>query len=478
MKGTNMKKTHALGCLSFILAFSSFLSCGQQGQFSQTNLSEHEIDQLKTKLGQIFLVDYHSSCGLLDQLRPGGIVYWGANIMPSYISGIQNDLANNPKFNLEQFYKERNIALQECAEQKGFPAMFLSTNHEGGTVHYFKQPSKVTDFGRPYSQCARGFEYVKKASQYQGDELFSLGFNMNLGPVADVLTTNNYTVVSQRVYYSPAILENDSKFQQKIDASNGCIQSALEGYHDAGIQSVMKHFPNHGATSTDSHLDFSIDPSSRNFIEQAHLAPYKKIIPVTGKYQSNFIMLSHVYYPELDIKWSAPLSKKIINDLLRNELGFEGVVMTDSMTMAAITKKWGGLIEPSLFAFMQGVDMLMIKDIATATKIRDRLLQVLANPQNVLEIALSPVACPENEANCTTENAYKFTYTYDQVYQRLNESYTRIVGKKVYMGLDSNFNFIEQLKAAKLANFYKHQAFKQTGIDEDLNDEQDPTLND
>ena len=110
------------------------------------------------------------------------------------------------------------------------------------------------------------------------------------------------------------------------------MEEAVKGYHEAGLMTSVKHFPGHGDTAVDSHVGLPIVDFDKERLDKIELIPFKKVVD----FNLPGIMASHVLYTKYDDKYPTTLSKKVITGLLREEMGFKGLVVTDSLTMSAV----------------------------------------------------------------------------------------------------------------------------------------------
>src|SRR5690625_5272048 len=158
--------------------------------------------------------------------------------------------------------------------------------------------------------------------QMTGRELRSVGINWNLAPVVDVNTNPNNPVIGVRSF------GEDPKH-----VSTFGIQS-MKGMQDEGIITSLKHFPGHGDTHVDSHLDIPQVHHELEYLEKVEFIPFKQGINAGA----DTVLISHVHFPAIEPRENVPatLSKNVVTRLLRNKLGFEGVVTTDCMEMKAI----------------------------------------------------------------------------------------------------------------------------------------------
>ena len=176
-----------------------------------------------------------------------------------------------------------------------------------------------------------------------GIELRHLGFNFNFAPVGDVNNNAKNPVINVRSYS-----ENPEMVAEYM-------VEAVRGYHEAGLMTSVKHFPGHGDTAVDSHVGLPIVDFDKERLNKVELVPFKKVVEL----DLPGIMASHVMYTRYDEKYPTTLSKKIITGLLREEMGFNGLVVTDSLTMSAVFDNFS--IEEIVYnGFNSGCDILLL----------------------------------------------------------------------------------------------------------------------
>ncbi|MEU7450662.1 glycoside hydrolase family 3 protein [Streptosporangium roseum] len=185
---------------------------------------------------------------------------------------------------------------------------------------------------------------ARKAAKVTGTELRALGINLDFAPVADVNINPRNPVIGPRAYGS------DPKKVAPM------VAAAVQGFHDAGIASTAKHFPGHGDTNVDSHSGLPVIQHSLSQWNKLDAPPFAAAI---GK-NIDAIMSAHVVMPKLDPSGDpATLSKPILTGLLREKLGFDGVVSTDALDMAGVRKKYGDG-QVAVRAIQAGVDLLLM----------------------------------------------------------------------------------------------------------------------
>lgn len=224
--------------------------------------------------------------------------------------------------------------------ERSYP-LFLGIDEEGGDV------SRLSMIYRNFPTMSKLGEKNDLDLSYQfgylqGLKLTSLGFNVNFAPVLDVNSNPNNPVIGHRALHKdPEIVKN-----------NGI--KIIKGLLDAGIVPVAKHFPGHGDTAIDSHIDLAKVEKSLEDLKEIELVPFSATIDegLPG------IMIGHILLSRLSEK-PATLSKEIIEDLLRDDLGYDGLVFSDDMTMGAITN-YNEIQEASLQFLISSGDLLLI----------------------------------------------------------------------------------------------------------------------
>ncbi len=174
------------------------------------------------------------------------------------------------------------------------------------------------------------------------------GFNMNFAPVLDVNNNPLNPVIGDRSYSATA------------DVVTTLGVATMKGMKEQHIIPVIKHFPGHGDTVVDSHYDLPVIHKTLAQLEALELIPFRAAIAE----QADVVMVAHILYPLLDEQYPATLSSNIMHDLLREQLQFDGVIMTDDMTMGAIVEHYG-LAEAVLLSMQAGADMVMVANHQT-----------------------------------------------------------------------------------------------------------------
>ncbi len=222
----------------------------------------------------------------------------------------------------------------------GIP-LLLTCDEEGGRVSRLMSTIGTTKIGPMLTYEGQGPEKAGENAQTIGQDLSSCGFNMDLAPVADVWSDPSNTVIGDRAYSTD------------FAAAARLIPAAVEGFHRGGVACTLKHFPGHGDTSADSHYGSVRVYKSLEDLRRQELLPFQAGIDAGA----DAVMVGHLIVEDVDGA-PAPFSSALVTDLLRGEMGFDGVVVTDSLKMQAITDEYASG-EAALRAVEAGVDLLL-----------------------------------------------------------------------------------------------------------------------
>lgn len=195
----------------------------------------------------------------------------------------------------------------------------LSIDEEGGNVS--RLPNELASIPTAATLAQRySVDEVQQIAQHIGKALAAYGIHVDFAPVMDVNSNPNNPVIGTRSF--------SSNPQTAADYALAFHRGLLA----ANITTSAKHFPGHGDTDVDSHLALPVLQQSRQELEQTELIPFRRAIEANVP----MIMVGHLLVPALDAQYPASLSKKVMTDLLRNELGYSGIIITDDVTMQAL----------------------------------------------------------------------------------------------------------------------------------------------
>ncbi len=268
----------------------------------------------------------------LSKLSPLGIIIFAHNLSDS-----------------EQWPQDLLELINDAQEIIGREKLIVSIDHEGGKVHRLKSPSTCFPSGNCWGSSAGA------VGEAMAKELSSLGINLNFAPVLDIHSEPENPVIGVR-----ALGEDPETVERSAI-------EFLDAMESSGVLGCGKHFPGHGATLTDSHLELPVLNISKTEMAQRELLPFRSLIAHGIK----MIMTAHVLYPKLDPDYPATLSKKILHDLLREELGFKGVVISDALEMKAMNQD--SQVKNAELALSAGVDILLLAQSENNSPAEDAL---------------------------------------------------------------------------------------------------------
>lgn len=288
-----------------------------------------DVNGLHDRVGQRFVVDFQGTEvtpgleRLLREGRAGGVILFAGNIASA---GQVRTLTRD---------------LQAVAADAGLPPLWISVDQEGGIVNRI-----VVDFPVFPSAMAIGAtgdeEAAATAGRVTGRALRALGFNVNHAPVLDVNTNPDNPIIGVR------------SFGEDPDAVARLGSAYTRALRAEGVLATAKHFPGHGDATIDSHLDLPIVGKPQDALEREELLPFR----ATFAAGADGVMTAHIVYPALDAERPATLSSRILSDLLRGKMGFEGVVFTDAMSMKAVANRWTRG-DAAVAALRAGADIVM-----------------------------------------------------------------------------------------------------------------------
>ncbi len=262
----------------------------------------------------------------LAETPVGGIIYFSDNLQ-----------------NVDQTEKMLTQT-KDFAKELGMPRLFISVDEEGGTVARCAEMLGLTQFADMYYYRDEGEETAYDNAFTIGTYLTELGFDLDFAPVADTWSNYFNTVIGTRAY--------SDDFEQ----SARLVASAVKGFKDSGVACTLKHFPGHGDTNDDSHLGSVYSYKSLEELEEQEYLAFESGIAAGA----DMVMVGHITMEGVD-EQPASLSPVMVTEQLRENLGFNGVIITDSLEMGAIADNYPDG-EAALLAFKAGCDMLLMPE--------------------------------------------------------------------------------------------------------------------
>jgi beta-N-acetylhexosaminidase len=280
---------------------------------------------LDDKLGQLIVIQFTDvtytsyQAQMVQPFHPGGVILYG------YSMGTADQVRG---------------LLRDAQRDSPIP-MFTFSDLEGGYVDRLA-PYTGPHMGAPAMATSGNPQVAEQQGQKFAYDLLSFGFNADLAPVVDVKLVNGPDQGGRDFGSTP----------EPVITYAGTF---LRGLQSAGVVGCIKHFPGLGAATTDAHSSLPVINRTRAQLESTELAPYRALI-ASG--QVNMVMSTDLLMPALDPTMPAEISKPIITGILRNELHYNGVAITDALYMAGISDHWS-FTQAAVLAIEAGNDMIM-----------------------------------------------------------------------------------------------------------------------
>ncbi|MBH0175737.1 beta-N-acetylhexosaminidase [Fictibacillus sp. 23RED33] len=300
-------------------------------QESRTDPIKEQIKHmtLEEKIGQMIVSGIEGTSmttntkELVNKYKVGGVILFRPNVSSAnQLVTFTNDLKRQNKSNKVP--------------------LFVSVDQEGGRVNRMPLSVINTPKGREIGRINRE-KYSYGIGNVIAKELRLFGFNVDFAPVLDIQSNKYNTVIGDRSFGS------DSSIVSRLGIS------MMKGIHDGNVIPVVKHFPGHGDTSTDSHLDLPVVKHDMSRLKKVELVPFNKAI----QNNADMIMVAHILVKNLDKNYPASMSKAVMSDLLRKQMGYKGIVISDDMTMGAIMKHYS-LKKAVVRSVQSGNDIILI----------------------------------------------------------------------------------------------------------------------
>jgi beta-N-acetylhexosaminidase len=290
---------------------------------------------LRQKVGQLFMVTLFgkqladSNISFIAEYQPGAVAVFDFNVQdqtPAQVTILVNSIQQN------------------AVDHIGIP-MLVATDQEGGRV--WRLQEGFTQFPDPaILGAAADPEVAFLVGQAIGREIAAVGLNMNLAPVTDLHNRGDALNIHRVL--------NHRTISEDAEVTGEMAGGLVQGMADVGVIGVLKHFPGHSPTETDSHREVATVELSREEFEATNLPAFQLAIEAGAE----VVMMGHLYYPNIEPVENLPasLSPTMVN-ILRDDLGFDGVIMTDALDMGAVLNAYP-IEEASVIAIQNGVDLL------------------------------------------------------------------------------------------------------------------------
>ncbi len=283
---------------------------------------------LDQKLGQMVIVEFYSA-NLNSDLQQ--------MIAQDNIGGV---LIENKNGNAQS--RNQLVTLNKAMQAQTRVPLFISTDYEGGVVNELRL---IT--GERPSEAAIGAtndpQVAYNAGQRAATDLTSLGLNLNFMPIVDVLTNPNNPGLPQRTFGSDPILVTNMG------------RAYLKGLNAGGVIGCLKHFPGLGSANLDPHLALPTMNRSLATLNNVDLVPYRTLI---NEGNVPMVMVTHILNPQLDPNLPTSLSPNVVTGLLRKQLNFKGVIISDTLWMGGISNTYS-LSQAAVLAVKAGIDLIL-----------------------------------------------------------------------------------------------------------------------
>jgi beta-N-acetylhexosaminidase len=284
---------------------------------------------LEQKVGQMFIVGLYGPTmneparNFLATMQPGGVVLFTSNTgTPDAVTRLTN-------------------SWQQTITDAGGVPLFISTDQEGGVIARLKDG--FTEWPVPMVLTASGdVSLAYRTGQAMATELRAVGVNMDLAPVADLYTNLRNPIIGRR------------SFGSDPERTGKMLAALIRGMQAGGVLATAKHFPGHGDTDRDSHTSLPAVQYPRDELERVEFAPFRWTIAAGVE----SVMVAHIWYPAIDAEeMPASLSQNVVTGILRDEMDFRGLAMTDAIEMDAIDTVYS-YSQASVMAINAGIDLV------------------------------------------------------------------------------------------------------------------------
>lgn len=423
--------------LVFVLIFSMCFPFCAFAESSDNVSSLIDNMTLRDKITQMLMVDFRywdedpndnnsktaftvmndQVCKIVEDYNFGAIIYFAQNLSDT-----------------EQSFR-LTAEMQKAATSNGGIPMLISADQEGGSVYRLGTGTALPGnmaLGATYTN--HGTEYAYEAGKIIGSELSVLGINTNLAPVVDVNNNANNPVIGLRSYSDNATIVGKMA------------SASIKGMAEYNVIGCAKHFPGHGDTATDSHYGLPCVDKSFNEIIDNELKPYYVAI----EDGIEMIMTAHILYPQLEKdkivsemtgqpeSLPATMSDDIITHLLKEKMGFSGVVITDAMNMKGISGKWNQ-VQAAVIAIQAGVDMICMpctlyneNDLKNLDAIIDGIKKAVEEnviPMSRINDAVTRILTLKNNRGILDYNAEH--YSVEKALEIVGSDYNRETERKI-----------------------------------------------
>lgn len=340
-----------ISCVSIMVGSIGFYLTPKIVKADSASVTDADIDTyisrmtLDQKIGQMFVArtsqDTDKARADITKYNLGGLIVYGVDFT-SVEGKTATEAQNNFKMKMQSFQNSASLPLLIGVDQEGGAVSRLSQNPLIANGRSFPSPQTAYANG--------GMANVTKEASEVGTILKNLGINWNYAPVADS-TPDTSSFIYGRT------------FGQDYLATANYITNVIPAWQNAGVAATLKHFPGYGS-AIDTHTDFAVVTKSKEDFEKEDLLPFKSGITAGA----DSVMIAHIVMQSVDPVYPASLSRRVVTDLLRNDLGYNGLIITDALEMGAIKQfaQEHDQVPVDVLAVEAGNDCIMNNDYETA----------------------------------------------------------------------------------------------------------------
>ncbi len=287
---------------------------------------------VRAAIGQLVIISIPGDCWnegveqLIAERKVGGFIFFRENI-PATLGALK---------------KFTGLIKKEALKHTGV-IPFISVDEEGGRVSRLK--TLIGEHPAPMLLAQKGIKAVEKNYVALARKVKGAGFNITWAPVLDINTNPKNPVIGDRAF--------SSETGQVV----ACGRAALRALRKGGLFTQAKHYPGHGDTPVDSHLDLPSMDTPLSVIRGRELLPFR----MAAREKADFFMTAHIHFTKAEKNLPATFSKKFLKTVARSELGYKGIIVTDDLNMNAVKANYS-MEERIRLAMNAGADMLLIRD--------------------------------------------------------------------------------------------------------------------
>ncbi len=269
-----------------------------------------------------------------------------SEVTPWLIDDRRDKLCRSAYMTLPQFTKMMN-RLQEIAAERPYDAPLILALDQEGDTHVDLHRGGVKQFPSQWGLARTGNpDLVYRSALAVGRQVDAVGYNLIYGPILDVVTNPASTYIGIRSFGS------DPEFVSDMASAY------LRGMREAGVMCCGKHYPGRGSTDVDDHHDLAPIDRSIEELNDVELLPYRRLMAE----ELPSIMIAHSIYPAWDTEHIASCSRAVLTDLTRKELGYDGMLITDSIVMQAVAQKYGSVAKACVQSVKAGINLILNKE--------------------------------------------------------------------------------------------------------------------